>query len=301
MLVVALTGLSSAARYRLHQRHLRAYRKRVLGRGSEPRVRRRPDADPKSARCGRRVPARLSAMPRTAGTWLDRRCFFLDDFRNETGKTGRQVMCGIAGVWRKRNPIRRRDLSDVARMMLVLEHRGPDDHDSWSTAGLPLGSRRLAIIDPSPAAREPMRTACGQGILTYNGEVYNYRSLRGRLQPKDGLSDRLPTRSGSPACITGVPTSRTAVDACFRCLFRCADHIVACPDRLGINRCRWPRRPNGLCSPPRARLTSLRWFQRHRRARKSPCAWPAEPRFQLPAPGTNRLSMAARWNQGSLP
>lgn len=91
-------------------------------------------------------------------------------------------MCGIAGVWRKRDPIGAGDLSDIARMMQVLAHRGPDDHDSWSSGRLALGHRRLAIIDPSPAAREPMLTACGKGVLAYNGEVYNYRSLRQTLE-----------------------------------------------------------------------------------------------------------------------
>ena len=91
-------------------------------------------------------------------------------------------MCGIAGVWRKRNPINANDLSDVIRMMQALVHRGPDDHGSWNSGRLALGHRRLAIIDPSPAAREPMLTASGQGVLVYNGEVYNYRSLRAALE-----------------------------------------------------------------------------------------------------------------------
>ncbi|QND62773.1 asparagine synthase (glutamine-hydrolyzing) [Mesorhizobium loti] len=91
-------------------------------------------------------------------------------------------MCGIAGVWRKRNPIAGGDLADVARMMQALLHRGPDDHASWNDGRLALGHRRLSIIDLSAAAREPMLTACGQGVLVYNGEVYNYRFLRDTLQ-----------------------------------------------------------------------------------------------------------------------
>ncbi|TIV93573.1 MAG: asparagine synthase (glutamine-hydrolyzing), partial [Mesorhizobium sp.] len=98
-------------------------------------------------------------------------------------------MCGIAGVWRKRDPIGAGDLSDVARMMQALAHRGPDDHDSWNNGRLALGHRRLAVIDPSPAAREPMLTADGQGVLCYNGEVYNYRSLRKTLEAQ-GLEFR---------------------------------------------------------------------------------------------------------------
>jgi len=91
-------------------------------------------------------------------------------------------MCGIAGVWRKRNPIGGGDLADVGRMMQALAHRGPDDHASWNDSRLALGHRRLSIIDLSAQAREPMLTACGQGVLVYNGEVYNYRALRTTLE-----------------------------------------------------------------------------------------------------------------------
>lgn len=96
-------------------------------------------------------------------------------------------MCGIAGVWRKHSPIGARDLSDVARMMQALVHRGPDDHGSWNGGRLALGHRRLTIIDPSPAAREPMLTASGQGVLVYNGEVYNYRALRAALEAEGNV------------------------------------------------------------------------------------------------------------------
>ncbi|RTM00172.1 MAG: asparagine synthase (glutamine-hydrolyzing) [Hyphomicrobiales bacterium] len=98
-------------------------------------------------------------------------------------------MCGIAGVWRKRGPISSGDLSDIARMMQALAHRGPDDHGNWNNARLALGHRRLTIIDPSPAAREPMLTASGDGVLCYNGEVYNFRALR-RTLGAEGLTFR---------------------------------------------------------------------------------------------------------------
>lgn len=96
-------------------------------------------------------------------------------------------MCGIAGVWRKHSPIGARDLSDVARMMQALVHRGPDDQGNWNSGRLALGHRRLTIIDPSPAAREPMLTASGQGVLVYNGEVYNYRALRAALEAEGNV------------------------------------------------------------------------------------------------------------------
>ncbi|MBZ9881194.1 asparagine synthase (glutamine-hydrolyzing) [Mesorhizobium sp. CA10] len=98
-------------------------------------------------------------------------------------------MCAIAGVWRKRDPIGSGDRRDVARMMQALAHRGPDDHGNWNDARLALGHRRLTIIDPSPAAREPMLTASGDGVLCYNGEVYNFRALRKSLA-EEGLTFR---------------------------------------------------------------------------------------------------------------
>ncbi|MDX8528738.1 asparagine synthase (glutamine-hydrolyzing) [Mesorhizobium sp. MSK_1335] len=98
-------------------------------------------------------------------------------------------MCGIAGVWRKRDPIGSGDLSDIVRMMQALAHRGPDDHGNWNNARLALGHRRLTIIDPSRAAREPMLTASGDGVLCYNGEVYNFRMLRKTLEA-EGLTFR---------------------------------------------------------------------------------------------------------------
>src|SRR5690606_1286562 len=47
---------------------------------------------------------------------------------------------------------------------------------------LALGHRRLSIIDPSPDAGQPMLTRRGEGVLVYNGEVYNFKVLRARLE-----------------------------------------------------------------------------------------------------------------------
>ena len=91
-------------------------------------------------------------------------------------------MCGLAGVWRKRNPIGQGDLADVANMMRAIVHRGPDDHGSWSNGRLALGHQRLSIIDLSQNGRQPMLTASGDGVLVYNGEVYNFESLRNSLR-----------------------------------------------------------------------------------------------------------------------
>lgn len=90
-------------------------------------------------------------------------------------------MCGIAGLatWRSGAPLR----ADLERMTEVLVHRGPDDAGHWCDegAGIALGQRRLAVIDVSPAGHQPMLSASGRYVLSYNGEIYNFAGLRKRL------------------------------------------------------------------------------------------------------------------------
>lgn len=72
-----------------------------------------------------------------------------------------------------------------------LAHRGPDDHGAWvdADAGIALGSRRLAVIDLSPEGHQPMLSASGRFVVAYNGEIYNFKSLRARLE-KEGARFR---------------------------------------------------------------------------------------------------------------
>ncbi len=72
----------------------------------------------------------------------------------------------------------------VAAMAATLAARGPDDSGQWldPAAGIALGHRRLAVLDLSPTGRQPMASACGRFVLVYNGEIYNFRSLKGELR-----------------------------------------------------------------------------------------------------------------------
>ena len=93
-------------------------------------------------------------------------------------------MCGIAGFL----DAARSATADVAivrtrAMTDAVAHRGPDDSDVWvdPAAGVGLGHRRLSIIDLSPLGRQPMHSADGRYVISYNGEVYNFEALRREL------------------------------------------------------------------------------------------------------------------------
>src|SRR5438132_9471843 len=97
-------------------------------------------------------------------------------------------MCGITGIWRRRGA---NALETARRMTARLVHRGPDDEGIWSdgTAGVALGFRRLSIIDLSPAGHQPMSSASGRYTIVFNGEVYNFPSIRQELEDA-GLAPR---------------------------------------------------------------------------------------------------------------
>ncbi|MBI4796305.1 MAG: asparagine synthase (glutamine-hydrolyzing) [Deltaproteobacteria bacterium] len=94
-------------------------------------------------------------------------------------------MCGITGfidLKTRRSP---EELEAVVRAMAeALHHRGPDDSGVWVDAalGLALGHRRLSILDLSPLGRQPMVSPGGRYLITYNGEIYNFPTLRQELE-----------------------------------------------------------------------------------------------------------------------
>ena len=89
-------------------------------------------------------------------------------------------MCGIAGIVH----LDGEPVSPVAlkRMAEAIAHRGPDGEGVYVDGGMGLAHRRLAIIDLSPAAHQPMATEDGRFVISYNGEVYNFAELRVELE-----------------------------------------------------------------------------------------------------------------------
>lgn len=94
-------------------------------------------------------------------------------------------MCGIAGIvgfpatveGGASEVMERR----VRLMTQMLRHRGPDGGAIWTGEGASIGHRRLSIIDLSDGGRQPMCTDDGRFVLSFNGEIFNYRELRTEL------------------------------------------------------------------------------------------------------------------------
>src|SRR5271169_4458737 len=91
-------------------------------------------------------------------------------------------MCGLAGYVDFAGSVGTQDsVVLLGRMALALAHRGPDDAGAWIEGPVALAHRRLSILDLSPAGHQPMHSADGRFVLVFNGEIYNYRTLRAEL------------------------------------------------------------------------------------------------------------------------
>lgn len=96
-------------------------------------------------------------------------------------------MCGIAGIFAYRPTARAVDREELLRIRDHMTSRGPDGSGDWysSDGRVGLGHRRLSIIDLSSRGAQPMQTADGRLVITFNGEIYNYQALRSKLEAKN--------------------------------------------------------------------------------------------------------------------
>jgi asparagine synthase (glutamine-hydrolysing) len=90
-------------------------------------------------------------------------------------------MCGIAGYF---GPYQPAALNGVSRMLDDMLRHGPDSGGVHTSEWAILGHRRLAVLDRTPAGKQPMTLEHGTAI-TFNGAIYNFRELRSELE-RDG-------------------------------------------------------------------------------------------------------------------
>jgi asparagine synthase (glutamine-hydrolysing) len=93
-------------------------------------------------------------------------------------------MCGIAGLLTTAGFGGDELDAHARRMIAPIVHRGPDDCGVWTDerSGIALGFRRLAILDLSPHGHQPMWSPSGRYVAVFNGEVYNFASLRREME-----------------------------------------------------------------------------------------------------------------------
>ncbi len=90
-------------------------------------------------------------------------------------------MCGLYGIYSAQGDV---DREAIKACRDKLAHRGPDDSGLWcaSDGRIGLAHRRLAVVDLSPAGHQPMLTPDERYAIVFNGEIYNYRALRRKLE-----------------------------------------------------------------------------------------------------------------------
>ena len=93
-------------------------------------------------------------------------------------------MCGVAGIFSFGSAARPVDRAELRTIRDHMVARGPDGCGEWfsDNGRVALGHRRLSIIDLTERAAQPMTSADGQLVITFNGEIYNYRDLRKSLE-----------------------------------------------------------------------------------------------------------------------
>ncbi|HEY0941097.1 MAG TPA: asparagine synthase (glutamine-hydrolyzing) [Steroidobacter sp.] len=144
-------------------------------------------------------------------------------------------MCGIMGVVSRSSQPDTGIGARIREAARVLRHRGPDDEGFYQDVNVWLAHTRLSILDLSSAGHQPMQSACGRFVISYNGEVYNFRELAS----KHGL-DHL--RSGSDTEVVlelfvrfGVASLQQLNGMFAFCVYdRVARKMWLVRDRLGI-------------------------------------------------------------------
>ena len=90
-------------------------------------------------------------------------------------------MCGIVGFITQDK--KSKNLQNLISMQVeLLQHRGPNNKDFYINKNIGLGHTRLSILDLSEKGNQPMHSQCSRYVITFNGEIYNFRDLRNNIK-----------------------------------------------------------------------------------------------------------------------
>lgn len=170
-------------------------------------------------------------------------------------------MCGIAGIlYRTGDTV---ESAALQRMSDAIAHRGPDGDGMFVEENIGLVHRRLAIIDLSESADQPMLSADRRHVLVFNGEIYNYAEIRRELQ---SLGRQFRTASDSEVLLQACIEWGLEAVKRFNGMFAFAlwdreqKRLLLARDRYGIKPLYWMRTANGIAfgSEAKALLTLQR-------------------------------------------
>jgi asparagine synthase (glutamine-hydrolysing) len=151
-------------------------------------------------------------------------------------------MCGIFGFsWR--------DEVKLAAMAASLRHRGPDGSGEYFDDRVSIGHTRLSIIDLTETGRQPMSSPDGGVVVSFNGEIYNFRELRPELE---ALGHAFRGTSDTEVLLHAYLAWGTAAFARFNgmwaaCIYdRAKGVLLLTRDRLGVKPLHYTTEPGGL-------------------------------------------------------
>ena len=155
-------------------------------------------------------------------------------------------MCGIAGLFDSAGLRVDPDRMDAA--LGLMQRRGPDSGGTWHDGYAHLGHRRLAIVDLSPAGHQPMVSADGRFVVTFNGEIYNHLALRADCEPAGGWRGTSDTETLLAAHARWGVDCLSRINGMFAFAIwdRHERRLFAARDRMGVKPLYWAQRGSML-------------------------------------------------------
>jgi len=144
-------------------------------------------------------------------------------------------MCGIAGIYNFGGRKEEHSGSSIRRMTDAMSHRGPDASGFYEDPEIALGHRRLSIIDLSPAGNQPYTSGNGRYKMVFNGELYNFQSVRALI-----TDHRFKSTGDTEVLMEGWVLWGIGVVEKLKGMFSFAvwdtqeKELVICRDRLGV-------------------------------------------------------------------
>lgn len=157
-------------------------------------------------------------------------------------------MCGIAGIISRNRPVDQKLLEAMGNSIF---HRGPDSGGVWISPDRSIGfaHRRLAVLDLSVAANQPMVSADSRYAIVFNGEIYNYSSLRDE-QVAAGV--KFFSNSDTEVVLNGLALYGTSYISKLRGMFAFAfvdtkmRQVIMARDRVGEKPLFWAKSESGI-------------------------------------------------------